>query len=56
MAGPKRNRAGQPRPMGFDYAAIHAAVELWLDRDEGSLSDMVRQVMTQFRVEDIATD
>lgn len=34
-------------------AAIHAAVELWLDRGDGSLSDMVRQVMAQFRVEDI---
>jgi AcrR family transcriptional regulator len=37
-------------------AAIHAAVELWLDREDSSLGDIVRQVMAQFRVEDIATE
>lgn len=37
-------------------AAIHAAVELWLDRDKGTLGDVVRQVMVQFRIEDISTE
>ncbi|WP_165690791.1 TetR family transcriptional regulator [Consotaella salsifontis] len=37
-------------------AAIHAAVEFWLDADHGSLSDVLAQAMERFRIADIDPD